>query len=96
MCQLHVTMGEFGVYDVGLHEASNCSFTTAKEPVDIYARESPFALNEVLLIFQLGSFVYSFAGLFLVLCHLGRLMDRTESGLQTRLLHQLFNFIKVK
>ena len=44
VCQLHVTMGEFGVYDVMLNpsdgDRADCSFSTAKEPVDIYARKS--------------------------------------------------------
>ncbi|KAK4013056.1 hypothetical protein OUZ56_025299 [Daphnia magna] len=41
LCQLHVTMGEFGVYDVQVNpldgDRANCSFSTAKEPVNIYA-----------------------------------------------------------
>ncbi|XP_046657308.1 heparan-alpha-glucosaminide N-acetyltransferase-like [Daphnia pulicaria] len=41
LCQVHVTMGEFGVYDVNLDSTDagriDCRFSTAKEPVDIYA-----------------------------------------------------------
>lgn len=37
VCQLHVTMGEFGVYDLHLNE-TDCRFSTAKDPVNIYAR----------------------------------------------------------
>lgn len=36
-------MGEFGVYDVHLNpmedDRANCSFSTAKEPVNIYTRK---------------------------------------------------------
>lgn len=43
LCQVHVTMGEFGVYDVNLDSTDagriDCRFSTAKEPVDIYARK---------------------------------------------------------
>lgn len=49
VCQLHVTMGEFGVYDVNLNpmdgDRTDCSFSTAKEPVDIYARKSSVRYN---------------------------------------------------
>lgn len=35
-------MGEFGVYDLNLAKSENkadCTLTTAKDPVDIYARK---------------------------------------------------------
>lgn len=44
-CQFHTTMGEFGVYDMSVSpesDGNNCSFQTAKEPVNIYTRKPTF------------------------------------------------------
>lgn len=43
LCQVHGSMGEFGVYDIHLAgdagNATRCDWSTSKEPVDIYMRK---------------------------------------------------------
>lgn len=46
-------MGQFGVYDVHLNDVgdnagTNCTLSTAKEPVDVYARKDE--INSIFLI----------------------------------------------